>query len=73
MTLEIEKYNATSFIATAFGGSNGQTLVNVPKDVVNYLSIDRGDKVEIVIKKTGLRSTRKMKPVEEQPQGDGSI
>jgi antitoxin component of MazEF toxin-antitoxin module len=68
--LEIEKKSETTFIATAFGGSSGQTLLNIPKDVVSYLGIERGDKVEIQIRKTGLKSKRKLKP---QIKSDGSI
>ena len=81
MSLEIEKHTATNFIATAFGGSNGQTLLNIPKDVVGYLKIDRGDKVEITIRKTGLKSLRKRASKEivetpkevEAPVPDGSV
>ena len=81
MTLEIEKHTATNFIATAFGGSNGQTLLNIPKDVVGYLRIERGDKVEITIRKTGLKSLRKRASKEiveipkevEAPVQDGSF
>ena len=81
MSLEIEKHTATNFIATAFGGSNGQTLLNIPKDVVGYLKIDRGDKVEITIRKTGLKSLRKRASKEivetpkevEAPVQDGSV
>ncbi len=84
MSLEIEKHTATNFIATAFGGSNGQTLMNIPKDVVGYLRIERGDKVEITIRKTGMKSTRKKvffgkaqpekpKEVSSKEHSDGSI
>ena len=81
MTLEIERHTATNFIATAFGGSNGQTLLNIPKDVVGYLRIERGDKVEITIRKTGLKSLRKRASKEiveipkevEAPVQDGSF
>jgi len=72
MDFEIEKHPSTSFIATAFKGSNG-LLLNIPKDVVAYLEIERGDKVEITIRKTGLKSTRKHAFQGKATTPDGTI
>lgn len=56
----------TKFIATCMKGFQDQILIHVPKDIVTYLNLERRDKVEITVKKTGMKNTRK---IPEHPFG----
>ena len=60
--LEIKKRDNTTFIATCMKGYHDQLLLHIPGDVTRYLELEKREKVEITIKKTGMMNTRKIPP-----------
>jgi hypothetical protein len=51
------------FIGTCMKGYEQQLLLHIPKSIVQDLKLERRDKVEITIRKIGIKNTRTIPPL----------